>query len=226
MLEGKDTVPVSSPQTPYLYTHIFQASRGRQFLRKLFATCSVGRPPTALRSLNGFATLAWSVFPLHKLLLLAPLILATIVFLLCIMGNLTPCGRHSLSHIHSMLLRSLLAKRDLTAYCFAKIESNPAIASHPCVEFSTGLFRNVCKQNYRRLPIQRGYGGGSPCKGRQPAEPNHHKPPADCCLWGYGGEAPVKGDSPQEPNQTKLRRLQSQRGVGYNPTGGTEAEPL
>ena len=71
LLEGKDTVPVSSPQTPYLYTHIFQASRGRQFLRKLFATCSVGRPPTALRSLNGFATLAWSVFPLHNLLLLA-----------------------------------------------------------------------------------------------------------------------------------------------------------
>ena len=71
LLEGKDTVPVSSPQTPYLYTHTFQADYGRQFLRKLFATCSVGRPPTALRSLNGFATLAWSVFPLHNLLLLA-----------------------------------------------------------------------------------------------------------------------------------------------------------
>jgi hypothetical protein len=71
LLEGEDTVPVSSPQTPYLYTHTFQADYGRQFLRKLFATCSVGRPPTALRSLNGFTTLAWSVFPLHNLLLLA-----------------------------------------------------------------------------------------------------------------------------------------------------------
>ena len=38
LLEGKDTVPVSSPQTPYLYTHIFQADYGRQVLRKLFAT--------------------------------------------------------------------------------------------------------------------------------------------------------------------------------------------
>ena len=36
------------------------------------------------------------------------------------MGDLAPCLRHSCGHIHSMLPYSLLAKRDLTAYCVAK----------------------------------------------------------------------------------------------------------
>ena len=42
-------------------------------------------------------------------------------FLLCIMGNLTPCLRCPFGHIHSMLPPGRLAKRDLAAYCCAKI---------------------------------------------------------------------------------------------------------
>ena len=115
LLEGEDTVPVSSPQTPYLYTHTFQADYERQFLRKLFATCSVGRPPTALRSLNGFAMLAWSVFPLHNLLLLA------------------------LRSSSQLLLLGFCSYR-AKAYSHAGCALAPSRCSHPCVEFPTGLF--------------------------------------------------------------------------------------
>ena len=154
-MRGKDTVPVSSPQTPYLYTHTFQADYGRQFLRKLFATCSVGRPPTALRSLNGFATLAWSVFPLHNLLLLA------------------------LRSSSQLLLLGFCSYR-AKAYSHAGCALAPSRCSHQCVEFSAGLFRNVCKQNSRRL-LTMGVRGRSPCKGRQPvrAEPNTTLPGSD-----------------------------------------------
>ncbi len=150
LLEGEDTVPVSSPQTPYLYTHTFQADYGRQFLRKLSATCSVGRPPTALRSLNGFATLAWSVFPLHNLLLLA------------------------LRSSSQLLLLGFCSYR-AKAYSHAGCALAPSRCSHPCVEFSTGLFRNGCK---------------------------HH--PADCCLWGVRGRQPLSRATARrvEPNIT------------------------
>ena len=46
-------------------------------------------------------------------------------FLLCIMGNLTPCLRCPFGHIHSMLPPGRLAKRDLAAYCCAKIACKP-----------------------------------------------------------------------------------------------------